>query len=283
MKKETRFSIITPSYNMLGFLPMCCNSVADQQVKYEHIIVDGASTDGTKKWLGEQLDVISVSENDKGMYDAINKGIALAKGEIISYLNCDEQYLPGTLQKVTDFFDSNPKVDILFGNTLVIRPSGELLAFRKSFVPRWPYVWASDLYIHSSSMFVRRGVFEAGIKFNEKWKMVGDMDFVINVLRKGFNAQHMDEYLSAYMLTGSNLGNSEQAYTELKRIRENAPVWVRSLRVFFRIFIRLEKVFKGAYWEKMPLSHFVYSINNLEHRSRYIATSASALFPREVG
>ena len=159
------FSIITPSFNMLNYLRTCCNSISDQNVKYEHIVIDGLSQDGTVEWLETKPEIISLCEKDQGMYDAINKGIKLSKGEIISYLNCDEQYLPGVLQKVSEFFRLHSQIDLLFGNTLMIRPDGKLLAYRKGFIPRWPYIWASHMYVHSSSMFVRRRVFESNYYF----------------------------------------------------------------------------------------------------------------------
>src|SRR3712207_3017954 len=113
--KNPRISIITPSYNMLPYLKHCASSVRDQKVEHEHIIIDGNSSDGTKKWL-EQTDGIQwVSEKDNGMYDALNKGLQLAKGEIVAHLNADEQYLPGTLQFVVDFFDRHPEVDYIVG------------------------------------------------------------------------------------------------------------------------------------------------------------------------
>ena len=186
IKQLPFFSIITPSYNMLPYLKACCSSVQDQGLALEHIVMDGASTDGTREWLLNRPDTLSISEKDNGMYDAINKGIELSSGEIIAYLNCDEQYLVGTLKKVQDFFMKNASIDILFGNTLIIRPDGQLLAYRKCFTPRWQYIWGSYMYLHSSSMFIRRKVFESGFLFDTDWKTIGDADFVIRVLRNNF-------------------------------------------------------------------------------------------------
>ena len=130
------FSVITPSYNMLRFLPICCNSISDQKVDYEHIVIDGVSIDGSVEWLKNRPNIINLSESDDGMYDAINKGVRRSRGEIISYLNCDEQYLPGILLRVSEIFHRRPHIDLLFGNALIIRPNGGLLAYRKAFAPR---------------------------------------------------------------------------------------------------------------------------------------------------
>ena len=267
---------------MLRFLPACCNSVSDQNVDYEHIVVDAVSSDDTAEWINNHPKLIGVSERDDGMYDAINKGIRIARGGIISYLNCDEQYLPGVLQGVEGIFHRNPQIDILFGNALIIKPNGELLAFRKSFIPRWPYIWASDLYVHSSSMFVRRRVFESGIMFDKNWKAIGDMDFVIRVLRKGFLAHHVSEYFSAYMMTGANLGQGERALGELEAFRKKAPLWIRRAKLIILVMRRLEKIRHRAYWEKMPLSYSVYTTDDLDVRTEFSAHSASPFYPRKI-
>ena len=97
-------SIITPSFNQIEWLRLAVASVADQEgVEYEHIIQDGG-TDGIKEIvqsefgnLGKRLQVFV--EKDAGMYDAVNRGLRRASGEICAYLNCDEQYLPGTLAR----------------------------------------------------------------------------------------------------------------------------------------------------------------------------------------
>ena len=86
------FSIVTPSFDMHSYLKLCARSVEDQQgPSTEHIVVDGGSRDGTVEWLREHPELNSVSEPDQGMYDAINKGLSMAKCALIGQLNCDEQ------------------------------------------------------------------------------------------------------------------------------------------------------------------------------------------------
>jgi glycosyltransferase involved in cell wall biosynthesis len=276
------FSVITPSYNMLPYLKACHNSVMDQRVAVEHIVVDGGSTDGTPEWLSSQSDIRSSSEKDNGMYDAINKGILLSRGDIIAYLNCDEQYLAGALQEVQHYFERNPDVDILFGNALIIRPSGELLAYRKGFTPRWPYMWGSHMYLHSSSMFFRKRIIELGFSFDTNWKTIGDVDFVIRVLRNGHRAVHIKRYLSAFIMTGSNLGGSAIADSELRRFRRSAPFWLRYSALPTDTLIRIEKLLRGSYFEKMPLKYSVFPVGRPGQRVSFIATKSSPLFPHNA-
>ena len=85
--KAPAFSIITPSYNMLRYLPLCCNSISDQSVNCEHIVVDAASIDGTAEWLKSHPNVISVSESDEGISGGAGAGSAPLSGLDCS---CDE-------------------------------------------------------------------------------------------------------------------------------------------------------------------------------------------------
>src|SRR5690349_18314195 len=98
-----KFSIVTPSFRNSKCLKLCIASVADQQdVEREHIIQDSCSDDGTQDWLPQDHRVRAFIEKDGGMYDAINSGYRRATGDILAYLNCDEQYLPGALQAVDE-------------------------------------------------------------------------------------------------------------------------------------------------------------------------------------
>jgi glycosyltransferase involved in cell wall biosynthesis len=118
-----KFSVITPSFGQLEFLKLNAVSVADQVsdgVEVEHLVQDGGSTDGTAEWLAGQAGIVGIVEKDEGMYDAINRGLKRARGEVYSWLNCDEQYLPGALAAVAEFFEAHPEVDIAFGHTIVV-------------------------------------------------------------------------------------------------------------------------------------------------------------------
>src|SRR5688572_7753502 len=99
-----RFSIVTPSFRGARWLQLCIASVADQDVDHEHIVQDSCSDDGTQDWLPRDGRVKAYIEKDKGMYDAVNRGLRRATGDILAYINCDEQYLPNALSQVAQFF-----------------------------------------------------------------------------------------------------------------------------------------------------------------------------------
>ncbi len=272
-------SIITPSYNMLGYLQRCCHSVADQaDVAVEHLVIDGGSTDGTPAWLALQQHLRSVSEPDKGMYDAINKGLSMATGELIAYLNCDEQYLPGTLAFVANFFDQHPAVDVLFGDALLIRPDGSLIAYRKAYQPRRAFILTSHLYLLSCTMFFRRRVVDAGLCFDDHFTASGDQDFVLRLLEHRYRMTYARRYLSAFTMTGANLGASQITAQESQRMLEAAPRWLSTFRYPLNLTRRLEKLASGAYWQKMPLAYAVYVSAEDTERTRFSASSASFLW-----
>src|SRR5437899_1534658 len=125
LEGDFRFSIITPSYRSSQWLPLCIASVADQEgVELEHIVQDSCSDDGTDVLLRSDSRVKAFIEKDEGMYDAVNRGFRRATGEILAYLNCDEQYLPGTLKAVHDCFAEHPRVDAVLSDTVVTDPEG---------------------------------------------------------------------------------------------------------------------------------------------------------------
>lgn len=112
MKNRPLVSIITPSFNQGDFIADNILCIRNQMYKnIEHIIIDGSSTDDTlevlKKYEGS-YNMRWVSEPDNGMYEAVNKGLKMSKGEILAYLNSDDLYLPWTVKVVVRFFQQDP-------------------------------------------------------------------------------------------------------------------------------------------------------------------------------
>ena len=134
-----RFTIVTPSFGQLAWLELCIASVADQNGagSIEHIVCDGGSA-GIEEFKERMLAQFPETQNyrlefvigpDAGMYDAINKGLRRAKGDICSYLNCDEQLLPGSLAAVGDYFAKHADIDLVFGDTIVVGREGAPLCY----------------------------------------------------------------------------------------------------------------------------------------------------------
>src|SRR3954471_24052752 len=111
-----QFSIVTPSFRQLGWLKRCVRSIGDQQgVEVEHIIQDAGTGPELDAWVTKHSKAQLHVEKDSGMYDAINRGLSRASGDILAFLNCDEQYLPGTLEAVGKVFEAHPEIDFVIG------------------------------------------------------------------------------------------------------------------------------------------------------------------------
>ena len=274
-----KFSIITPVLNNLKDLPKCVGSVRGQEnVEYEHIIQDGSSTDGTIEWLKNQEDIAWYSEQDTGMYDAIHKGWEKSSGGILSWLNADEQYLPGTLSLVHNTFNNNPDIDIIFGNTILVDKTGKAIAARREIPLRKIYVVNGFLYALSCTMFFRRQLWNNNLlKFDLSLKMAADMDLVLNLLDKNCTFLHIPAYLSIFGVDENNLSASVkmQEESELIRVRHNA-INKNIGRKLILIGRKMEKLFKGCYLKK-PIS-YKYAINAIPEYKEYSYKNMNSSF-----
>jgi glycosyltransferase involved in cell wall biosynthesis len=215
-----KFSVITPAFNGMPHITKCIGSVRRQisdSIQVEHLVQDGLSKDDTVDFIQEfetRPDVtsqekycfLSQSESDEGMYDAINKGWARATGDILSWLNHDEQYLTGTLEKVAEVFAADSSVDIVFGNMIIVDSNGNPLAARREIPLRSFYVRNDFLYAISCTTFFRRRLLDEGLLvFDTVYKAAGDMDLIMKLISSGKKVEHIPEYLALFGVDGSNL------------------------------------------------------------------------------
>ena len=155
-------SIVTPSYNQAPFLEQTIRSVLDQDYpSLEYIVVDGASTDASVDIIKKYSDRLAwwVSEKDKGQGEAINKGLARAKGKIIAWINSDDYYLPNAISSAVNVFEQNPDVVLVYGDMLAVDQNGETTN-----VLRYKQYSLEDLLcfqiIGQPAVFFRRDVYE---------------------------------------------------------------------------------------------------------------------------
>lgn len=261
---QPRFSIITPSYKQLEWLKLCAASVRDQwSGEVEHIVQDAGTGIDLESWAAQQLGLKLYVEKDAGMYDAINRGLAKACGEICAYLNCDEQYLPGALFHVDAIFKGNPKIDILLAGTLVVDGKGHYICSRPALKPRLRDLNAGRMYNLSCAMFFRADLFhERKLHFDPSLRIIGDLDWLRRAIKAGARVHTLDFVTSAFSDLGTNLALSDSAKNELAEV----PVdFFRRLSYLATIVShRLRRLLTGHYL----LRPFDYSIFTLEQNQQ---------------
>ena len=219
-------SIITATFNASKTIECCLESVEAQSCNVEHIIVDGVSTDSTaqivKQYAGHPIQF--VSQPDHGIYDAMNKGIAMATGDVVGILNADDFYASDdVLAKVSAVF-SDPKVDACYGDLKYVDARN---------VDRTVRYWKSGAYeqrkFYSGWMpphptfFVRRSIYEKYGMFNLDLGTAADYELMLRLLLKhGINTVYIPDVL-VHMRTG---GKSNVSFSNrLKANRMDRRAW----------------------------------------------------------
>lgn len=259
-----RFSIITPSYKQLEWLRLCAASIGDQRnVEVEHIVQDAGTGADLESWAQQQPGLKLYVEKDDGMYDAINRGLSKAQGEICAYLNCDEQYLPQALSRVDATFRNNPKIDILLAGTVVIDGQGRYICSRPALKPRLRDLCADRMYNLSCAMFFRGELFrDSKLLFDSALRIIGDLDWLRRAMQAGARVETLEFVTSTFSDLGTNLALSASAKTE---ISDGPPDFFSRLSYLATIAShRLRRLFAGHYL----LRPFDYSIYTLEHNQQ---------------
>lgn len=206
MVTKALVSVITPVYNGIRFLEGCIKNVIDQECPdCEHIIVDGGSTDGTveiiREYAGKFPHIKWISEKDNGQSDAMNKGISMAGGKVLSFLNADDYYEPGTLRRVMEIFKSLPDPSLLVGNCNVWDDHEKLLYISKPsqislmniLMGRFGESFPENpsAYFYHKSLHEKIGLY----KIDEHYGM--DLDFIIRAVQSA-KVVYSDELYGNY-------------------------------------------------------------------------------------
>lgn len=199
-----KITIVTPVYNNVKFIEDSVTSVLNQKYpNLEYIVIDGGSTDGTVEIIEKYKDKLTyyVSEKDRGQTHALNKGFGKATGDVLAWLNADEEYLPGTLFKVGQAFSYIPKLDFYYGQRIIIDSSKREIGRRKwvPMHPKWQILYRmSDLPTDASFWSVRAHQLTGVLDEKNFPTLSMDYDWL---LRLSFNVRRWkmtSEYLSMY-------------------------------------------------------------------------------------
>jgi glycosyltransferase involved in cell wall biosynthesis len=194
----TLVSVITPSYNQVNFLENTIRSVLLQdRVEIEYCVVDGASQDGSQQIIEQYRDELAwwLSEKDNGQAEAINKGFQRAQGEIIAWLNSDDLYLPGAVQRAVSELEANPKLGMVFGDAITIDAQGHPLN-RLSF-GNWDLLdFLGFRMICQPAVFMRRSVLEEAGYLDTNFHFMLDHHLWIRIARLA-PIRHIPDLLAA--------------------------------------------------------------------------------------
>ena len=177
-------TIVTPTLDASGYVENAILSVLEQDAgDFEHIVIDGGSTDGTINILRRFPHLRWISEPDSGQANALNKGFRMARGEIIGWLNADDSYTPGAMQTAINYLQNDEKGDIVYGDCRILREDGSVLT---TFRPGQTKVNEKlyKLAIHTPAVFFRKRIFDRVGYLDESYHYNLDNEFWLRAAPK---------------------------------------------------------------------------------------------------
>jgi len=221
-------SIVTPAYNMARFLPDTLDSVAALQTPHEHLVIDGASEDGTVELLEGREDphLIWISEPDSGQTEAVNKGLRRASGDLLAWLNADDFYVPDAVDRAVEHLEADPAVGAVYGGVNYVDEAGE--TFRTLTPPR--FSWRRYLYLGTwlttPTVIFRRELLERAGYLDQTWADAADYDFYLRLLR-GIRVDRREEPLVNFRYHSQSKSESD-VWTQLDEARAIRRRWARN-------------------------------------------------------
>ncbi len=221
-----KISVITASYNRRSTIEGAILSVLSQDwPNVEYVVVDGASTDGTQAVIEKYADRIGkyISEPDKGMYQAINKGIGLATGDVIGLVHSDDEfYSPDVLSRVAAKF-MQEELDILYADGIFVDEGNTAKVVRNWISGKYSKkrVKRGWLPLHPT-VYVRREVFQKAGLYDESYRIAADSDWLVRIL---YDHDFRVGYLEAYTIRMRMGGASTSAKTQIKKWKEDLRMY----------------------------------------------------------
>ena len=228
-----RISIVTPSFNQGQFIEETIRSVLLQDYpNFEYIVIDGGSTDSTRQILKKYDRYITwISEPDEGQTDAINKGLRMASGEIVAYLNSDDMYEAGALMSVAEYFCQQEDIAMIYGDIVHIDEASRFVVFHKTGeVNIRKYLMAGDFYLPQPSVFFRRSVIETLGYFDKKLHLAMDYDYWLKIIMK-YKTRYVPVALSRARI-----------YPEAKSSSQNYKYLDELLAIYSSLFAQYPKL-----------------------------------------
>lgn len=224
-------SIITVCYNAEREIEATLKSIKEQSFKnYEYIIVDGASKDNTLKVISQSgvEPTHLVSERDKGIYDAMNKGLALAQGEYLMFLNAgDSLYSTNTLQKIADAAKGSP--DVIYGDTAIVDAERNYLRPRKLRPPKTltRNSFKNGMLVCHQAFLPKR---ELAMPYDMAYRFSADFDWCVKILSASKKCTQIDGFIVNYLEEGATTRN------HIKSLKERFRIMCKHYGFFITLF-----------------------------------------------
>jgi len=264
---KTTISIVTPSLNHGEFISYAIQSILKQRhPSIEHIIVDGGSRDSTQEVLSGFKTIKIVTDSGKSQSESINLGWQIAQGELLGWLNADDQYEPEALDTISKVFEKHPEVDIIYGDCAYINRHGAHLgAYPVTSFNFSQLVLNAINYIPQPATFIRRRVFESVGFLDESLHYAMDFDYW---LRSG--SRHKIAYIPVKLAqlrlhrTAKSIKNLENFSEELIGIyaklfnNANLPDSIKKIEkeTMHNVYYRAAHM---AFWAKQTSAAFLYA------------------------
>ncbi|MFZ6021585.1 MAG: glycosyltransferase family 2 protein [Chloroflexota bacterium] len=218
-------SIITPSYNQARYLEETMRSVLEQDYPHiEYIVVDGGSTDGSREIIEKYADRLAwwVSEKDRGQTDAINKGFARARGEVLAWLNSDDTYQPGAIREAVEFLRQNPQVGLVYGDANYIDEHGRVIGRFPAAQTDYRRLRQGYVHIPQQSAFFRADLWRKVGPLDDSFYFAMDYDLWVRLARE------------APIVYLPRVWANFRLHSDAKTIAADDRCWPEMLRVHYR-------------------------------------------------
>ncbi len=248
-KYNNIITIVTVAYNGSSTIYDCVNSVKNQTIPLEHIIIDGASTDNSVEIVRETSPHARIiSEPDNGIYDAMNKGIRLATGDVIGILNSDDFYVDNrVLSKIVEIFDTN-QVDAVFADLVFVNPDNLNRVVRyysgSNFsLAKFAYGWMPP----HPTFFVKRSCYEKFGFFKTDYQIAADFELLARFLVKHRVSYHYHPEVIIKMRTGGvstrNLKSNIILNREILKACAENGIETNIFKVYSKYFSKCKQLF----------------------------------------
>ena len=233
-----KFSIVTVCLNAAGTVEQALDSVLSQTYPpFEYIVIDGGSTDGTREVIERYRPRLTnvVLEPDEGIYDAFNKGVTRATGDVVGILNADDLYAPWALETVAEAYGQSPRPGVFYGKLAVVDEA----RCRWTVYPVGDHrCLTSHMSIAHPATFVARSVYDQYGLFDPSFRVSGDWDLMLRFFQSGVPFYPVDRVLTAFRNSGVSSAYSERLLAENRRIYKDALPPFAAFRAILRMCLK---------------------------------------------